>query len=92
MNGGVLITSASVARVSEAVHGVSYMDEARLQAGKQLFARRRQCDRSHAPLEQLQAEQVLEPADLVTQRARRHAQLLRGLGQAEMAGSGLECA
>jgi hypothetical protein len=81
---------AFVARVTQAGHGIAQLDEARLQAGIELLARGRQRDRSHAPFEQLQAEQLFEPADLVAQGSRRHVQLERGLGQAEMPRGGLE--
>ena len=68
------------------------MNEAGLQAGKKLFAGRRERDRAHVPFEQLEAEQILQPADLVAQGARRHVQLLGGLGQAEVARRSLESA
>src|SRR5882762_1366951 len=68
------------------------MDEAGLQAGKQLPAGGRQRDRAHAPLEQLEAEQILQSADLVAQRSCRHVQLFGRLGQAEMARRSLESA
>jgi hypothetical protein len=66
------------------------VDEAGLQAWIELLAGRRQRNRSHAPFEQLEAEILLECADLVAERAGRNEELLCRLGQAQMARSGLE--
>jgi hypothetical protein len=41
-------------------------------------------------MKQLQAQQILEPADLVAEGGRSHVQLLRRLGEAQMPGGGLE--
>ena len=41
-------------------------------------------------MEQLERQQILEPADLMAERGRRHMQLLGGLGEAQVPGRGLE--
>ena len=64
--------------------------EPRVQARIKLSTGGRKCDRAHAAFEQLETKQFFQPADLVTQRARRHMQFLRCLGQALMSRRGFE--
>jgi hypothetical protein len=66
------------------------MKEARLQAGVERLACRREGDRPHAAVEELEAKMIFEATNLVAERSRRDVQLQRRLGQAEMPGGGLE--
>ena len=68
------------------------MKEARLQAGVERLACRRQGDRPHAAVEEFEAQMIFQSANLVAERSRRDVQLHRRLGQAEMPGGGLESA
>ena len=76
----------------EARQRVPDMKEARLQAGVERLACRRQGDRPHAAVEEFEAQMIFESANLVAQRSGRDVQLQRRLGQAEMPGGGLESA
>ena len=66
------------------------MKEARLQAGLESFASRRERDRPHAAVEELEAQMIFEPANLVAERSGRDVELQGRPGQAEMSGGGLE--
>src|SRR5580658_8157986 len=54
------------------------------------LCRRRQRDRPHAAIEELDTQIGFEPANLMTERSRRDVQLQRRFPQAEMPGCGLE--
>ena len=56
--------------------------EARLHAGKDEARRLGELDGTGAAVEQLEAQDLLQPADLMAERGRRHVQLLRRLGEA----------
>ena len=49
-----------------------------------------QLDGARAAMKQLEPQQVLETADLVAERSRRHVQLLGRFGETDVAGGGLE--
>ena len=74
----------------EAGDRVADMAEAGLQAGIELAAGGGQRNRPHLALEQFDAEQFLEPANLMAERARRDVQLSGRARQAEMARGRLE--
>src|SRR6202011_777348 len=59
-------------------------------AGIEQLARRGERDRAHAPLEQFDAEQRLEPTDLVADGARADVELVGRLGQAQVPRGRLE--
>ena len=87
----MLITSMrSPPEAARSRHRVAQVHEAGLQAGIELPPRRGERNRAHAALEQFQPEQILEPADLVAQRAGGDVQLQRRLGEAQMPRRGLE--
>ncbi len=83
---------ARVAQRIEARQRVADKKEARLQAGEERLACRRQGDRPHAAVEQFEAQMILQSANLVAQGSGRDVQLQRRLGQAEMPGGGFESA
>ena len=83
---------ARVARRLEARQRVPDMKKARLQAGVERLACRRQGDRPHAAVEEFDAQMIFESANLVAEGAGCDVQLQRRLGQAEMSGGGLESA
>jgi hypothetical protein len=58
--------------------------------GVEQFARGRQRDRSYAPLEQIEPDELLQRTDLMAQGAGGHVQFERCLGQAQVPGGGLE--
>ena len=66
------------------------MKKARMQAGVERLARRRERDRPHAAVEEFEAQMILESTNLVAERSGRDVQLQRRLGQAKMPGGGLE--
>ena len=70
--------------------GLADLAEAGLEPGQQQFALRRQIDGADAALEQVDAQEFLQAADLMAERAWRHAQLLGRLGHAQMPGGGFE--
>ena len=49
-----------------------------------------QLDGPRAAMKQLEAEKIFQPANLMTERCRRHMQLICGLREAQVAGRGLE--
>ena len=55
-----------------------------MQAGIHVLSCRCQGQRSHATVEQLQAEQILKRPDLMAESTRRHVQLLRRFRHAQM--------
>ena len=74
----------------EARNGIADLRESGLQTGIEQLALRGERNRAHAALEQLDAEHVFKPANLMAQCARRDVQFLRGLGEAQMACGHLE--
>jgi hypothetical protein len=79
-----------VASLAQTGNRLADMEEAGLQSGIELPPRAGQRDGAHPPFEQFQPEEFFQPADLMAQRARRHVQLARRPGQAEMPRRGLE--
>src|SRR5208282_436721 len=81
---------ARVAQPIEARQRVPDMKEARLQAGVERLACRRERNRPHAAVEEFEAQMIFESANLVAERSGRDVQLQRRLGQAEMPGGRFE--
>ena len=81
---------AVVPAAAETVDSLADGLEARLQARIDEARRLGELDRAGASVEQLEAQQVLQSADLVAERGRRDVQLLGGLGEAQMPSRGLE--
>src|SRR5689334_4349727 len=69
---------------AERFNRLADMGEAGLQSGIELLAGRGERDGANLALEQFDAEQFLEPPDLVAERAGRNVELARGTGQAQM--------
>ena len=79
-----------IAGKAEACDRLLDAGKAGLQSRIEQLAGRRERNRAYAPLEQFYAEEVLEAADLMAERARRHVQLLGRTGETQVAGRGLE--
>ena len=81
---------AGVTQPIEARQRVPDVKEARLQAGLERPAFRRERNRPHASVEEFEAQMIFKSANLVAERSGRDVQLQRRLGQTEMPGGGLE--
>ena len=78
------------AALVQLIDGHAQALEGRADAGLNQACSLGQLDGTRAAHEQLQAEQVLQPADLVAERGRRDVQFFRRLGEAQMACGRLE--
>jgi len=74
----------------DVVDSLPDLKERRIEAGIQQLAGLGQSNRSRAAVEQLQAEELLQPFDLVTEGSRRDVQLASRAGQAQVTGGSLE--
>ena len=92
MSPGVALITRTLAsrRAIELPDRVAHALEARMQARIDQPAGVGQLDRAGAAVEQREAELLLQRADLVAERGRRHVQLLGRLGEAQVAGDRLE--